>query len=157
MEKNKMNTVKIEKQPWEDLDYFDVILMNDAMYYLEGVLSNVSKYNKKELDSHKYWGQEKKPISFGVSRLMGDVSLNFTYGWDDGDEESVVSVRNIKEGETLRYSFPYGNLKKPFLREKTASWIVEQTFLKILDEEKVKSFMREKCIYKDAHNIIVYK
>ena len=151
-----MNTVKREKQLWEDLDYFDVILMNDAMYYLEGVLSNVSKYNKKQLDSHKYWGKEKKPISFGINHPFGSVSLNFTYSWDDGDDESYVSVKNIKEGEIIRYSFPYGNLKTPFLREKTASWIVEQTFLKILDEEKVKSFMREKCIYKDAHNIILY-
>ena len=72
-------------------------------------------------------------------------------------DDRQYPMDNIKEGETLRYCFPYGNLKTPFLREKTASWIVEQTFLKILDEEKVKSFMREKCIYKDAHNIIVYK
>ena len=141
---------------WRELEYDTIQLLNGAVFFLESILSNVSKYKKYELESDVF--EEDKPTSFCILDEVKNETwkCSFSYWTSDG---CTVYMQNITTNKNCVFKFPYKKLKGRYWREKVSTWIVEETFKKTMDieEEVLKSFMSYKCIFKNSYNFIVYE
>ena len=117
-------------------------------------MSNQSKFTKQQLESDYY--ESEKPTRFS---LYDDIKketwvCSFFFSPSKGCE---VYMNNKTTDKGYGFTFPYKKLKTKYWREKISTWVVDETFRKILPEEEVQSFMSYKCIFKNSYNFIVYE
>ena len=130
-------------------------MVNNGLYYIQDCLMNVSKIRIGDWD----FITPKFPTEFLLEDKVNNETWEMSVGMMDKGElrwwcNTQHEDANLRLGTT--FSFKKKEIARRVQREKIALWIMEETFRDDFGKEQLDTFLHNECIYKDAHNFILY-